>query len=494
MFKFLIFILVSGLFACNVKEQGGSREYSSTMSPEVYGVDSMEGSIENKDDLIKKINLAGGSAASLYQYQTLNRYLCERLRYLRNECAVKHLLIPTGQETTLQCDENDPEPSLITRKYQVRVTSSTELSSRLYFVANETYESSLFGVGTAEIVFQSKGSSAEIAPSFSELESLVVKAETSSVTLPNYSSVSVSLSVDGVSLFSGAVLPAAESANQNTEYRIDLGQLLEFSQSDKCIVEGLEFSQIREVAATYTAQNPKVYNPFSESDVSLDIAEKTTVVENEIKKMEDLLNLERSRYADFLSELQQSSKSGCRLSQALQYLSVQLHGSVITEENISYDSKYPMTYPNQSSECMNLNLNFGTGLSWVVDQSTQALLGSTAPQFVPNISGLGLSIGNMKKVSISRPGICIDNEQVAVSKTILGFIKIGDDYNYNVYEKNIFNITGITIMANDLVVYDNRDLSITFDRIHELSWKDPFFEQNQKWLEMLQNDDCNLTQ
>ena len=133
MFKFLIFILVSGLFACNVKEQGGSREYSSTMSPEVYGVDSMEGSIENKDDLIKKINLAGGSAASLYQYQTLNRYLCERLRYLRNECAVKHLLIPTGQETTLQCDENDPEPSLITRKYQVRVTSSTELSSRLYF-------------------------------------------------------------------------------------------------------------------------------------------------------------------------------------------------------------------------------------------------------------------------------------------------------------------------------------------------------------------------
>ena len=100
----------------------------------------------------------------------------------------------------------------------------------------------------------------------------------------------------------------------------------------------------------------------------------------------------------------------------------------------------------------------------------------------------------MKKVSVSRPGICIDNEQIAVSKTVIGFIKIGDDYNYNVSEKNIFNITGITIMANDLVVYDNRDLAITFDRKHELSWEDPFFEQNQKWLEMLQNDDCNLTQ
>ncbi len=494
MFKLLTFALVSGLFACNVKEQGGSRKYSSTMSSEGYGVDSMEGSIQDKEDLIRKINLAEVSAASLYQYQTLTRYLCERLRYLRNDCAVKHLLIPTGQETTLQCDENDSEPSLITRKYQVRVTSSTELSSRLYFVANETYESSLFGVGTAEIVFQAKGSSAEIAPSFGELKSLVVKPEMSGVTLPDYRTVSVSLSVDGVSLFSGAVLPAAESANQNTEYRIDLGQLLQFSQSDKCNIVGTELSQIREVAATYAEENPKLYNPFSESDLSLGIPEKTIVIENEIKRMEELLNLERSRYADFLSELQQSSENGCRLSQALQYLSVQLHGSVITEESISYDSKKPMTYANQSSECMNLNLNFGTGLSWTVDQSSQALLGSTAPQFVPDISGLGLSIGNMKKVSISRPGICIDNEQIAVSETILGFIKVGDDYNYNVSEKNIFNITGITIMANDLVIYDNRDLTITFDRKHALSWEDPFFEQNQKWLEMLQDDDCNLTQ
>jgi|GEM_PF-6721651 len=494
MFKFLTFALVSCLFACNVKEQGGSRQYSSTLSSGVYGVDSMEGSIEDKDDLTRKINLAEISAASLYQYQTLNQYFCARLRDLRKDCAVKNLLIPTGQETTLQCDENEPEPSLLKRKYQVKVGSSTELPSRLYFIANETYESSLFGVGASDIAFQAKGSSAVLSPSFGELESLVIKAETSGVTLPDYNTVSVSLSVDGVSLFSGTVLPAAESSNQNKEYRIDLNQLLQFSQSESCSVSGTEISQIKEVAATYVQQNQKLYNPFSEADLSLDLAERATLIENEIKRMEDLLNLERSRYADFLSELQMDSKSGCRLSQPLQYLSVQLHGSITTQEDISYNSKYPMTYPNQSSECMNLNLNFGTGLSWVVDQSTQALLGSTAPQFVPDISRLGLSVGNMKKVSVSRPGICIDNEQIAVSKTIIGFIKIGDDYNYNVSEKNIFNITGITIMANDLVVYDNRDLSITFDRKHELSWEDPFFEQNQKWLEMLQNDDCNLTE
>lgn len=460
-----------------------------------YDVDALEGSVENKEDLKNKIAIAERSYNSLFEFKSLNTFLCLRLKLYREECLINTPVVPSGTETSLQCHETDEEPSRVQKEISVSLSTTTGLNTELYFVANSTYESTPFGEGTSVIQFNSTSGTSTLAPSFRELESLIIRPSNSGATLPSYSTISLTVLIDGSPIISGGILPAANAEEEGSEYRINLKQILETSQSSLCSISGEQIAEVTETAKAYTTANKPSFTPFSNQEESLDVASKITLVESRIASSESELNVERTRYSDFLSEMQTTEYAGCRLSQDLTKISIRIYGNIEAQDVIKYNSTEPMSFSNQSTDCMNLHINLGTGLSWDVDQSTQGLLGSTAPEFIPEITGQGLTMGNMNKVYLKRSGVCIDNQQVAVSKGLFeGIFGGGNDYNYNVFEENIFSITGITITANDLIVYDNRTLDITFSREYELTWEDPLFEQNQKWIEMLQNEECNQTQ
>ena len=509
-------IFFSSLFACNNPMQStssmGNKSSSQqnltkadseaegginslTKNSDPYNVESLDGSVDEKEDLKKKLAIAERSFASLFDFKILNTFLCLRLRLFREECLINNPIISSGKETTLQCYETDASPSVVTRKLRVELSSTVDLNTKLYFLANDSYKSNSFSAGTSSLIFQSLGGTSSLSPSFRELKSLLIKPENPSAALPSYSAISINIFVDDTPIVSGGVLPSASASGEGSEYRVNLKQILETSRGSFCSVSDSSVTTISQKAKEYSEANKPSFSPFSASESKLPLSEKVSLTESLIASSESELNVERTRYSDFLSELQTTDQAGCRLSQEISSLSIRLYGSIIPQEVIQYNSPSAMTFKTKSADCMNLSINLGTGMSWSIDQDSQAILGSAAPEFLPDITGVGLTFADIKKVSLKRPGICIENQQIAVSDTVLGFIKTGVDYNYNVFEQNIFNITGVTIKANDLIVYENNELSITFDRKHsDLSWEDPLFEQNQKWLEMLQNEECNLTQ
>ena len=440
---------------------------------------------------------------SLKEYEKLNEELCEKLETIKKTCTAKSPIQYEGFEVEVSCDGSQDKIETIEKTITVDISSSSSAGAQSFVLEamgkNSFYTSSKFPINkVSTIQFESSASTESTAPSFQELQSLVLKSPDNS-ELPPKGSLNFKVKVDDETIISWPLLSSNESSKATTEYHVNLGEILLMARSSKCRVSDTQINTLK--TSIHEAVNTLSQRALDNQNMS-----RITSQENQsreelivdifkaqeiIKSIEPMLESKSDTSRELVKRLKGNTLLGCKLKETINSLSIIFKGNVQSPYYIKQDKKSP--YSSDELNCDGeFTVSLGTGLSWSL--KGESILGPTAPAYaVDNLTGSEL-IGQIDTLVIKRNGHCIESvpssKSCKVANTNIPLAGSSCKY-FSYLEKDIFNITGITIEANEQTIYKRDGLGITFDSQHTNSFTDDQIYTNQHWIEIMQSDQCN---
>lgn len=420
---------------------------------------------------------------------SINQAFCERLNKLRTECVAAARIMPSSSDRALACDGNF---DAVSKKHNISVTFKGG-RGKWVLIANDTFQSSPFGSGTSDITFSSTGNDDVKAPQLKEISKLYIRSMDGAVNAGTR--YTFSLSVDGVVLLQGGLLPLPDSGSDNT-LLVSVSDIQMMAMSNTCRVSPSELTGIKEqVKSQVTAQlvqdRREGYSAGGSSSSSNRGALIQKILQHRmaINEIFPVLEDERSRNLALTNSLKSDLDVGCQMNELINELKIEVTGAHTAISNLleTNDNGWKNPSGNQGL-CQQVEFRFGPDLAFSIDQSKHSIIGSPGTAYIASSIPEGAKIGSVEYVSVLKKAVCFDNTAVK-EREMMFFEKT----RYEVREKHQMSINRIKITINGMEAY-NTSVDLLFDYKHTKPWKDPKFRENPAWVELMTNTNCNVTE
>ncbi len=425
--------------------------------------------------------------ADLELSELLGEYLCQQLITLRQNCPIFSPLLPGGgQGSALQCRGDSggpPAPS------SIEVTIPANKSGHYVLIANDIFVSSVFVAGTTTINFTSSGAQNTAIPKFAAIWKLVLRSAPGTdlanlQPLPDLSGFVLQLKVGGTAILTTALGPSTDKnlAANNREYRVDVGQVLSLAQSSTCSISSETIDLQEQQLASSVAEKQAAKNKKTAAAPGGDLITSILSLQTDIGSQLVLLNESKNRHYLLRSEVSSEVALGCHSDTPIKKLVVEIDGSIIDREIISQQGN-PLPSTN-ASKSKTLIIDLG-GINFFVDLGATNILRSTYQ--VPDDFSQH-TISEIRQVALTKVGTMIDNLREC-HKDMLIF----DTCQFSSYEEDLINIDGVSIMVNDMLVYEKKNITSKLKHdIMSLKFND--VQHSDAWLRLMQRDDCQVVQ
>lgn len=176
----------------------------------------------------------------------MNVGLCEKLNDIRENCPAIARLAASGLTKTLQCDGSLMQEEAGSGDI-IEVSIPEGVQGKYILLANDKYQSSVFGAGKTEIKFRSISGSDMLAPKFLSVYKLVLRSATAGVALPPKNTFDLRIDVNGNKLIHSQLYSSEDPKHlaEGTEYKLDVSQILAVRDSSKCKVDLAEINAFK---------------------------------------------------------------------------------------------------------------------------------------------------------------------------------------------------------------------------------------------------------
>ena len=412
-----------------------------------------------------------------------NDTMCLRVQKQRAECPHASPLIPDDGEKVLACVSGVAADSIAPVEYLISVQPPA--GTKIYLsTKGGAWRTNEVGAGTGQkLTWGPKAPDAcnpklRVNPAniqaqirsprlleLSELDVIIVPDDKSKC-YSNENQVSkfgaFDVSVNGKPLFSKSDL-SFNSGN----HQINLSALDNYLGDAKCVVPLKELEALFAEAKTNVA-SPASPPPTALASVDADYARET------------------GRNQSLRLALTGQEKLGCWAFAKIDKLEVKIDGAAVGRGSLGNGGQL-----KDEGNAKGYTFNFGRGITHAVAEENGIF--KPGGGFITNAFA-GREIQELNFLRISREGTSFDNEEFTTRRSC-GFLGLGSctDRSYRRYETNRRSMSSIKILVNDQVVYENPNVSFTFER-GKLEWpggkKVEKIQDNPKFRELMRQTTC----
>ena len=433
----------------------------------------------------------------------LNAQLCTSLEKIHRTCPLAKPLVKAATTKVMQCDGSYKEVTSPALQMQVAIPLSK--TGDFVLIADDAYISDQFGSGVKSIGFKeippAPGSplaaNKKSVETIKDLSKLVLRRAPGLpveqlTPLPSIDGFTITISIDGVSLLSGPLLPTSDGdlRTKQSEYMVDLHDVVTIGRSEQCGMLTQSMQTLKDTIST-TVQRSSPDTVYMTSHGSAVISDTTadraaiiahvSEIQSLIVKRFPALEAQRNLNGKLSLELSSNGVLGCHLSMPISSMAIEIDGKVNDRVALgTYDT--PFSPAPGSGKASALGFDFG-GISFVVDTERQNILGGHYD--VPLDPSTVVAVGSIDRAVINKQGSAFDNERFCTRE----FFILSEKCRYNAFETSTFSLAAVRFFVNGKLFYERNALGVVLDR-SRLKLTLPNLYSNPNWIHMMQETDC----
>lgn len=379
--------------------------------------------------------------------------LCEKNLELRQACLVKNPIAPDGGATLCSQEDGDWTPP------PFKMSLPPSVSTPVKLVINDVWVSHQLSPGAdQEIEFSTDGLDGLAPPAFSEIVKAVIQPATAGSQLPPIAQMEgFGLAVGDTSL--GSELLPGSGANARAEYLVNVSPIIEQVRSESCSLttsdvdgwkQAITQSENNSSAADQERELSKVQQINARDQLTLAYSE----YQKELEEVLPELAREQGNVFNLSQEmLGQNTQLGCHLKSDLTKLEIELQGEWLDRVEYQRDAEQQMENGADAARSSQLRVAIGP----VEHAFNTKSVNPFGQKVVIDQDFTGIKVGALKKVIILKLGVKYDNQRFTTSR----FWGLDQQEKFNIYELDVYSLTGVKIWANDNLIFSDSGVDVT---------------------------------
>ena len=439
----------------------------------------------------------------------LSAAMCQQYQQMNTTCISLLPLVPSQYTQSIACNGNLTASTAAPQTIQVTV-SGTATGQFVLVANNQTnmtpFQSTPFGTGTSTITFYQVAGRAISPPTFGSISTLYIESATNNSNLPPMTNFNnFMIKINGKALLQADLLPYTDTDYATTRYNVPLDAVTQLQRSATCSMSQTQVAALTQqittnVTSQQAASAEQAYQANTNSTSTLTntmpsdkngLIAAVTELETSITTRQPVLEQTSDTLLKLTNAMTQNQNIGCHYNDIITSIQVRVNGDQpgATANLVGNISDAP-TNPSGTGGCNDILIDFGS-VSQTFDQDNDSIFAQNQLEFPPNSA----TIGSLSFIHLKKARICYQGEEQFHTEDI-----ILSSTDWNVYEIDIFNITGVEVTINGTLLYKNDNLSLSLrgpttygQGTYTLEWNDGIQDNNPLWTAFMNQQDCSAT-
>jgi hypothetical protein len=418
------------------------------------------------DSSILTAEALAGQRTELLYLKSLNKNYCVRLTKLKSECALSAPVLDADADVLTSCSA-DAASTSIQNKFELSFKAISPIKISLN---DGVYVSDTLGAEntdfSGEVKFKELVPGTSKGPRIGDIFNLKLL---NTVSRPNNPFGVADVEKFELKANGKVIVTKLDLINKDGGVFLNVDNFKKILTTPACAISNKDLQEIQDSSQ----QEAKKTEADVLASIEKDFAEP--------QKLLAELNRERTRSQNFEYLATGQVNRGCWASQKVSTLEVQIVGSKVGDKSLGNDDKgkKPTGAPKSYTFALSDSVKLGHA-----DEGSKSVFKPDGKLTSANFSNS--TVAELQFLKITKNGVGYRFTKGARKCGFLGTSTCGE---YENYETDRTNISGIKVLVNGEILYERSGISHTFEN-NALSFIEDKFTQNRAYLNLMARSDC----